>query len=67
MNNIILYTTHCPLCKALKAKLDQKHIQYSVCEDIDIMIEKGFKRAPMLEVDENIYSYKEALVWLEDK
>lgn len=66
-NKIILYTTHCPMCKALRTRLDQKKIEYEVCEDVDLMVEKGFKRAPILEVDGNTLSYKEAILWLEDK
>lgn len=38
-----------------------------MCEDVDLMVEKGFRRAPVLEVDGKALSFKEALVWLEDK
>lgn len=67
MNKPILYTTHCPLCKALRATLDKKQIEYEVCEDVDLMVEKGFRRAPMLEVDGKAMGIKEAMKWLEDK
>ena len=46
-----LYTTHCPKCKVLETKLNQKKINYEEIEDIDLMQEKGFDNLPMLELD----------------
>lgn len=66
MGRIILYTTHCPMCKMLRLKLDKANIQYEICDDVDLMISKGYKKAPMLEVDGNVMSLKEALTWLEE-
>lgn len=66
MGRIVLYTTHCPMCKMLRLKLDKANIQYEICDDVDLMISKGYKKAPMLEVDGNVMSLKEALTWLEE-
>lgn len=66
MSKIILYTTHCPMCKMLRMKLDQAKIQYEICDDVDYMISKGYKKAPMLEVDDTVLTMKEALTWLEE-
>ena len=66
MGRIILYTTHCPMCKMLRLKLDKANVQYEICDDVDLMISKGYKKAPMLEVDGNVMSLKEALTWLEE-
>lgn len=65
-SKIILYTTHCPMCKMLKMKLDKCNISYEVCDDVDYMISKGYKKAPMLEVDGDVLSLKEALAWVEE-
>ena len=65
-NKVILYTTHCPMCKMLRLKLDKANIKYEICDDVDLMISKGYKKAPMLEVDGNVMSLKEALTWLEE-
>lgn len=65
-NKVILYTTHCPMCKALKMKLDKCNIQYEECDDIQLMISKGFNRAPVLEVDGKALSVKEAMKWAEE-
>lgn len=47
-----LYTTkNCPRCKVLKMKLDNKNIEYNEIQDIEVLISKGIKQAPILEVD----------------
>lgn len=64
---IILYSNGCPQCKVLEAKLKQKGVIYKTINDIDVMIEKGFKSIPMLEIDNEIMTYAQALKWLNDK
>lgn len=61
---VILYSTHCPMCNVLKQKLDEKHIGYQLETDIDKMQELGFTTAPMLQVDEKIMSFREALSYI---
>lgn len=62
--SIVLYTTHCPQCKVLEAKLKQKNIDFEEVSDADLMVQKGFRSAPVLEVDETIYNFKEAVKWI---
>ena len=50
---ITLYTTHCPRCRVLKAKLDGENIDYEVVEGEEAIREKGFVTTPLLEVDVN--------------
>ena len=38
MNNIIFYSTNCPKCKVLKAKMDKIELTYEVCENIEKML-----------------------------
>lgn len=64
---IILYEHGCPRCRVLKAKLDQKGIQYESVNDIDIMKNKGFNEAPKLEVNGVIYGFKEAVDWIKEQ
>jgi len=66
MNNIILYSNNCPKCKILKDRLDQKGLSYSICSDEELMISKGFRTMPMLEVDGNVYMYFEAIKYLKE-
>ena len=64
MNNVILYSTHCPRCKVLTIKLQQKNIAYKEVNDVEEMTAKGFKEAPKLEVDGVIMDFKQAVDWL---
>ena len=51
--NIVLYSTNCPKCKVLKSKLEQNNIEFIENNDIELMTQKGFTTAPMLEIDPN--------------
>lgn len=69
MNEIILYTTHCPKCNVLEAKLKEKNISYSVCEDVKVMRKKGFLSAPVLSIKNDHSQYLDfmgAIQWLRD-
>ena len=61
---IILYSTNCPKCKILKAKLDEKNIEYIINSDVNEMLSKGFKIVPVLEVDERILNYLDAVKYI---
>ena len=59
---VILYSRpHCFKCKVLKQKLEEKGVQFTIIEDISLMKSKNIMQVPMLEVDENIKTYEEAL------
>ena len=64
--NVILYSTGCPKCKILETKLTQKNIEYSIFDDVDEMINKGFQSVPLLEVDKKVMSFGEAVKWLNE-
>lgn len=61
---VVLYSTGCPRCNVLKQKLDSKKIEYNIFNDVDAMLEKGITNVPMLEVDDKLMTYPEALKWL---
>lgn len=63
---ITLYSTNCPKCKVLETKLQKKNIQYEVNHDIEYMISKGMMSAPYLEIDEQLYSFGDAIKWVND-
>ena len=65
--NIILYSTHCPKCRVLEQKLKQNNITFEEINDVDIMMEKGFATAPVLEVDGVVYGFKEAVEWMKEQ
>lgn len=64
MEQVILYSNHCPQCRVLETKLKEKNMSYKEINDIDLMLKKGFKSMPMLEVDEEVMSYAQALKWI---
>lgn len=58
--NIILYSTHCPKCKVLETKLKQTGLDYVEVNDVGEMMRRGFKMAPILEVDGQIMDFSAA-------
>jgi len=60
----ILYTNNCPKCKVLKQKLDAKQILYEVCEDVETMMDKGFRSTPVLDVNGKIMTFLDAVEWI---
>ncbi len=63
---IILYTTHCPMCRVLEKKLQEANFKYDTVEDVDEIIKLGYYSAPVLSVDENTMTFKEACNWIEN-
>lgn len=64
---VIFYSNDCPKCKILKLKLDNKNIQYTLCSDVETMISKGFQSTPVLEVNEKIMNYLDAINWVKEQ
>lgn len=64
MDNIILYSTHCPKCNILEKKLKEKNISYTEVNDVDEMLNKGFTEMPMLEVNGHIFDFVGAIKWV---
>jgi len=62
--NVILYSTHCPRCVVLEEKLEDADIEFELIEDQNIMQEKGFMSAPMLEVDGQVMDFVKANKWI---
>ena len=54
---VILYTTHCPKCRVLETKLQKASIDYEECDDLDLMLKRGFKSAPVLVVDGQVFEF----------
>jgi hypothetical protein len=48
----------------LESKLKQKNINFEENNNVDLMVERGFKSAPVLEVDGIAYNFKEAVEWI---
>lgn len=61
---IKLYSTHCPRCNVLVAKLNQKNIKFEEITDINTMEKMGIMSVPMLLVDDKLMDFKEAVTWI---
>ena len=66
-NMVKFYTIGCPACNVLKKKLDSKKIDYELIDNKEVLISKNFNQLPMLEVDDIILNYKEAIDWINNK
>lgn len=64
---VTLYTTHCPKCKVIAKKLEQKGIHFEIEENIEEMIAKGFHSAPILQVDDKYLNFTEANNWIKEQ
>lgn len=64
---IIMYSTHCPKCLILEKKLNKAGIDYKVCEDKQIMTEKGFDLMPVLDVNGQVMNFSEAVKWVNER
>lgn len=61
MPKATLYTTNCPKCKILEAKLKSKNVEFDEIRDVKIMEEKGITSVPVLEIDGKMLGYLEAV------
>ena len=65
---VILYSIpRCPHCKTVKEILADNDVSYEEIVDIELMKQKGFYSAPMLEIGELIMNYEEILAWAKYK
>lgn len=63
---ITLYTTHCPNCRMLEIQLKQHNIKYVEKTNIDEMLELGFDRVPVLQINEDKFlNYEAAKKWID--
>lgn len=67
MNNVILYSTHCPKCNVLAKKLKDSNIDYVEVTDVEVMSDKGFMTVPMLEVDGIVMDFITANNWINER
>lgn len=73
-DKIILYTTHCVRCKGLELMLKKKNINYEERyinpdkpEEVQIMLDMGFKNAPGLVVSGEIKDFASAMAWVREQ
>lgn len=64
---VTLYTTGCSRCTVLEKKLDSKQIYYRKEGDTNLMLEKGIKSVPVLEVQGQRLNFLEAVQWVNNQ
>lgn len=64
---VTLFSTNCPRCKVLAQKLTDKGIEFNISEDVDEMIRRGFRSAPVLDVDGESMDFSTAIKWVDSK
>lgn len=67
MDNIILYSTHCPKCNILASKLKAKNIDYIENNDVEEMKKLGMQSAPYLSVNGDLLDFAKANKWINFK
>ncbi len=60
MEEIVLYTTHCPKCRVLETKLRRKNIPFQECTDVEVMKSLGLQTAPHLKAADRLMDFAEA-------
>lgn len=63
---VTLYSNHCPQCEVLESELRKNSINFNIIRDVDLMLSKGFKTVPKLEVDGKVMDMPEALKWIKE-
>ena len=64
---ITLYSTHCPRCRILEEKLDDKGIDYTIVTDIEEMSKLNIMSVPVLKIDDRLLPFKEANDWVNEQ
>ena len=65
---VTLYSTHCPKCEILEKKLLQKGIVFTLIDDNAEVVKFGKEHkimsAPILKVNNAVFSFSDANAWL---
>ena len=64
---VTLYSIGCPKCNILEKKLNDAGITYLLIDDRRILEKKGFDFMPVLEVDDKMMNYNEAINWVNER
>ena len=73
MNDVTIYSTGCPKCRVIEKKLKQAGVNFFIvdCKEdpsaIDMLVEKGFRQMPVLQVKEEYLNFMQANKWIGEK
>jgi len=63
-DKLILYTTHCPKCKILEKKLNDKNLSFTVVTDVEEMKKENIFSAPQLKINDSLLPFYEAVQYI---
>jgi glutaredoxin-related protein len=63
---VTFYSTGCPKCKILEAKLKEANIEYEKVTDIEEFKKLGIMSAPVLKVDDKVLPFGDAVRWVKN-
>lgn len=58
---IVLYSTDCPKCNALKKRLTKNGIKFEVSQDVDELIKRGYQSIPVLKIHDKFFDYNQSM------
>lgn len=61
-----LIGNNCPKCNILQCKLDEKGLKYEKSDNIQELIDLGFKTVPVLELHGEYMDFGKAVKWIQD-
>lgn len=61
MQQIVLYTTHCPKCRVLEKKLNDKGVKFAICQDVQVMKNLQISSVPTLSVNGQMMDFYNAV------
>lgn len=63
---MIIYSSNCPKCIVLKKKLEQKNITFTECNDFQKLLDANIKTLPVLEVDNKLLTFNDAVNYVDN-
>ena len=67
MTSLTLYSTGCPQCKVLKAKLQAANIDFVEITDLSILAEKQIIFVPMLDIGDKLLGFSDSIKWIKER
>jgi len=63
---MILYSNGCPKCNILQKKLEEKGLVFEKTDNLEVIILKGFRTAPVLYNGKEFLDFGKAIKWIQD-
>ncbi len=63
---VLFVSEGCGRCEGLKKRLIKNGFKFTISEDINFLIEKGYQNAPVLQINGTLYDMKASMDLLKD-